>query len=114
MIKITDENLFLSDTKRDLFQFILYPLIRIKTLLILIKMNFNETPLRFANYTLSYDILSTFNCRHFQSTMEVFDLAPDKFNTSLDELVMFLAQVSFISFLYLVIFLEGKSFKSVS
>ena len=44
MIKITDENLFLSNTKRDLFHFILCPLIRIKTLLILIKINFNEPP----------------------------------------------------------------------
>eukprot|EP00088_Acartia_fossae_P013665 TRINITY_DN1721_c0_g1_i4.p1 TRINITY_DN1721_c0_g1~~TRINITY_DN1721_c0_g1_i4.p1 ORF type:complete len:736 (-),score=222.23 TRINITY_DN1721_c0_g1_i4:131-2293(-) len=32
--------------------------------------------------------------RHFQSTLEVFELTPDKFNTSLDELVMFLAQVA--------------------
>ena len=60
MIKITDENLFLIDTKRDLFQFILYPLIRIKTLLILIKINFNEPPLRFANYIFSYVIFINF------------------------------------------------------
>jgi len=32
--------------------------------------------------------------RHFKSTLEVFDLSPDKFNSSLDELVMFLAQVA--------------------
>jgi protein SDA1 len=32
--------------------------------------------------------------RHFQSTLAVFELAPDQFNESLDELVMFLAQVS--------------------
>jgi len=32
--------------------------------------------------------------RHFQSTLEVFELSPDKFNESLDDLVMFLAQVA--------------------
>ncbi|KAG8225027.1 hypothetical protein J437_LFUL000004 [Ladona fulva] len=32
--------------------------------------------------------------RHFQSTLEIFRLKPDKFNKNLDELVMFLAQVS--------------------
>ncbi|XP_046394861.1 protein SDA1 homolog [Ischnura elegans] len=32
--------------------------------------------------------------RHFQSTLEVFRLKPDQFNKNLDELVMFLAQVS--------------------
>jgi len=32
--------------------------------------------------------------RHFQSTLAVFELAPDQFNESLDELVMFLAQVA--------------------
>jgi len=32
--------------------------------------------------------------RHFKSTLEVFDLSPDKFNSNLDELVMFLAQVA--------------------
>jgi len=32
--------------------------------------------------------------RHFQSTLAVFELTPDQFNQSLDELVMFLAQVA--------------------
>ena len=32
--------------------------------------------------------------RHFQSTLAVFELSPEKFNESLDELVMFLAQVA--------------------
>jgi len=32
--------------------------------------------------------------RHFTSTLAVFELSPDQFNESLDELVMFLAQVS--------------------
>jgi len=32
--------------------------------------------------------------RHFQSTLAVFELSPDQFNESLDELVMFLAQVA--------------------
>jgi len=32
--------------------------------------------------------------RHFQSTLAVFELTPDQFNESLDELIMFLAQVS--------------------
>jgi len=32
--------------------------------------------------------------RHFNSTLAVFELSPDKFNESLDELVMFLAQVA--------------------
>jgi len=32
--------------------------------------------------------------RHFQSTMEVFELSPDQFNQDLDELVMFLANVA--------------------
>jgi len=32
--------------------------------------------------------------RHFTSTLEVFELSPDKFNSSLDDLVMFLAQVA--------------------
>jgi len=31
---------------------------------------------------------------HFQSTLAVFELTPDQFNDSLDELIMFLAQVS--------------------
>ncbi|XP_023245371.1 protein SDA1 homolog isoform X2 [Copidosoma floridanum] len=32
--------------------------------------------------------------RHYKSTLEVFNFTPDKFNKSLDELVMFLAQVA--------------------
>jgi len=32
--------------------------------------------------------------RHFNSTLAVFELSPEKFNESLDELVMFLAQVA--------------------
>lgn len=32
--------------------------------------------------------------RHFQSTLQVFELKPDVFNAALDELVMFLAQVA--------------------
>ena len=32
--------------------------------------------------------------RHFTSTLAVFELSPDQFNESLDELVMFLAQVA--------------------
>jgi len=32
--------------------------------------------------------------RHFKSTMDVFELSPDKFSGDLDELVMFLAQVA--------------------
>lgn len=32
--------------------------------------------------------------RHFKSTLQVFELKPDEFNASLDELVLFLAQVS--------------------
>jgi len=32
--------------------------------------------------------------RHFNSTLAVFELSPDQFNESLDELVMFLAQVA--------------------
>ena len=32
--------------------------------------------------------------RHFNSTLAVFELTPDKFNESLDELIMFLAQVA--------------------
>ncbi|KAJ8681474.1 hypothetical protein QAD02_017261 [Eretmocerus hayati] len=32
--------------------------------------------------------------RHYQSTLDVFNFTPDKFNKSLDELVMFLAQVA--------------------
>ncbi|XP_011500579.1 PREDICTED: protein SDA1 homolog [Ceratosolen solmsi marchali] len=31
---------------------------------------------------------------HYKSTLEVFDLTPDKFNKSLDELIIFLAQVA--------------------
>jgi len=33
--------------------------------------------------------------RHFQSTLEVFELTPDKFNKSLDELIMFLASIAY-------------------
>ena len=41
-----------------------------------------------------YDLFKCFNdFRHYQSTLEVFELSPDKFNESLDDLVMFLAQV---------------------
>jgi len=32
--------------------------------------------------------------RHFKSTLQVFELKPDEFNASLDELVLFLAQVA--------------------
>ena len=37
------------------------------------------------------DFLQQYN--HFQNTLEIFKLSPDKENKSLDELVMFLAQV---------------------
>lgn len=35
--------------------------------------------------------------RHYQNTVEVFRLNPSQSNKSLDELVMFLAQVGFLS-----------------
>ena len=34
-----------------------------------------------------------FYSRHFKSTMDVFELSPEKFSQDLEELVMFLAQV---------------------
>jgi protein SDA1 len=43
------------------------------------------------------DFVQQYN--HFLSTLEIFKLSPDKENKSLDELVMFLAQVSYLIFL---------------
>lgn len=47
--------------------------------------------------------------RHFLSTLEVFRLSPDQQNKSLDELVMFIAQVINISIIK-IIFLKKIEF----